>query len=252
MILSKERLYQIIQEEVRKRLFEQEEDYRQMSRRSLVKKMGAGALAAGGFGAAGATLGSALEQDKEARAARRQQMQAAKMEKDSSLSAVLERFEKYINNPAAFRWGRDQESMMMLPGSEKVDDSGLKRGISVLPPSYSIALIALQDRRSQSPRFEKPSQPVDFNDSNAQEAKYNLDNFFSDYPPSYDGRLNPDYLNSSVISQVQGITRIPSGGLERGMVLLDPNLLFATPDYVLPENGLTVEQYYNWLYYNNF
>tara|TARA_B100000927_G_scaffold291527_1_gene294223 strand:- start:4126 stop:5001 length:876 start_codon:yes stop_codon:yes gene_type:complete len=254
MILSKERLYQIIQEEVEKRLFEQEEeDYRQMSRRSLMKKMGAGALAAGGFGAAGATLGSALEQDREARAARRRDIQRISTEEANTLEAKLEEFENYINNPAAFRWAKGEESMMTLPGTIETDDAGIKRGITVLPPSYSIAVIAMMDKRAGNPRFPPPAEQVNFTDSNATEAKYNLDNFFYDFPPSYgDGALNPDYLGTETLTGITGVRKYPASGLERATVLMEPELLLSTPDYILPENGLTIKQYYNWLYYNQF
>ena len=253
MQVLKKRLRQIIEEEVKKRLFEQEDNYRDASRRSFMKKMGAGALAAAGFGAAGATLGSALEQDKEARAARRRDIQRVSTENANTLEAKLEEFENYINNPAAFRWAKGEEGMMTMPGTVETDAAGIKRGITVLPPSYSIAVIAMIDKRAGNSRFPPPTEQVNFTDSNAMEARHNLDNFFYDFPPSYgDGVLNPDYLGTEVLTDITGIRKYPASGLEKGTVLMDPELLLSTPDYVLPENGLTVEQYYNWLYYNQF
>ena len=68
----------------------------------------------------------------------------------------------------------------------------------------------------------------------------------------FDDFQSDDFLPSSVLSGVEGIRSLPSSGLQRGTVIVNPEALLATPDYVLPENGLTVRDYYNWLYYNQF
>ena len=249
MKITPERLRQIIAEEVMARLTEQdeEEEYKKQSRRDLLKTFGRGlaALAGGGLGLG--SLGTAVKKDRGARAARRRELYAANVEKSNTLEAKIKELQDYLNNPAAFRWGKGGESMMQLPGSAQ-NVGGLNRGIDVLPPTYAIAAMVLVDKQNGiSGRFGIPDQQVDFGGSEAspQQIQFNMDTFFDDFQ-------GDDFLDGSVLSNVEGIRRLPSSGLARGIVVPNPELLFATPDYVLPENGMTVKEYYNWLYYNQF
>jgi len=57
---------------------------------------------------------------------------------------------------------------------------------------------------------------------------------------------------NQIFDLVPGIRRLPAQGLERGIVMISPEVLLSDPSYVLPENGMTVRDYYNWLYYNQF
>ena len=57
---------------------------------------------------------------------------------------------------------------------------------------------------------------------------------------------------NDIFDLVPGIRRLPAQGLERGIVMISPEVLLSDPSYVLPENGMTVRDYYNWLYYNQF
>ena len=246
MKITPERLRQIIEEEVKAKLAEQEDDYKAQSRRDFLRNLGKVGAGAAGFGASGGLLGKLVGKEKSARAQRMRDIQAANIEAGNTKAEKIKEFEDYINNTAAFRWGREEESMMQYPGSvQKINR--VNRGIDVLPPSYAIALIALNDKRSGISRFGIPDQQVDFSQNSAspQQIQFNLETFFDDFESG-------DFLPSSVLSGVEGIRRMPSSGLQRGTVILDPEILLSTPDYVLPENGLTVRDYYNWLYYNQF
>jgi len=252
MKITPERLRQIITEEVMARLTEQDddsgyEDYKTQSRRDLLKKFGQGALAAAGGGAAFGPLGALVSQDRGARAARRRELYAANVEESNTLEAKIKELQDFVNNTHAWRWGKGEETMMALPGSEE-KVNGLPSQIDVLPPTYAIAVMVLVDKQNGiSGRFGIPDQQVYLGDSEAspQQIQFNMDTFFDDFQ-------GDDFLDGSVLSNVEGIRRLPSSGIARGILVLNPELLFATPDYVLPENGMTVEEYYNWLYYNQF
>jgi hypothetical protein len=246
MKITPERLRQIIEEEVKAKLLEQDDDYKAQSRRDFLRNLGKVGAGAAGFGASGGLLGKLVGKEKSARAQRIRDIEAANIEAGNTKAEKIKEFEDYLNNTAAFRWGRGEESMMQYPGSVREVD-GVKRGIDVLPPSYAIALVALNDKKIGTSRFGIPQRQVNFSRSAAspQQIQYNLQTFFDDFQ-------SDDFLPSSVLSGVEGIRSLPSSGLQRGTVIVNPEALLATPDYVLPENGLTVRDYYNWLYYNQF
>ena len=52
------------------------------------------------------------------------------------------------------------------------------------------------------------------------------------------------------MSKQSHIDQVPGTGIESEIVMLDPRQLPA--DYVLPENGMTVKDYYNWAYFTKF
>jgi hypothetical protein len=255
MKITPERLRQIIEEEVKAKLAEQEDDYKAQSRRDFLRNLGKVGAGAAGFGASGGLLGKLVGKEKSARAQRMRDIQAANIEAGNSFEGKIEELQDYINNPAAFRWGKGEESMMQLPGSAQ-NVGGLNRGIDVLPPTYAIAAMVLRDKLYGVPdknewegRFGVPDQQVDFGGSfetSPQQIQISLDNFFNKF------KGEGAFLNTTALSDIEGIRRFPSSGLARGVVVPNPSLLFATPDYVLPENGMTVKEYYNWLYYNQF
>ena len=266
MKITPERLRQIIEEEVKAKLAEQEDDYRAQSRRDFLKQMGRGAAALAGGGLGLGSLGTAVKKDRGARAARRRELYAANVEKSNTLEAKIKELQDYLNNTAAFRWGKGEESMMALPDSIEVVNR-LPSQIDVLPPTYVIAAMVLVDKQNGvSGRFGIPDQQVYFGGSGAspQQIQFNLDNFFEMFPfEKYEDedrngkpvtRFNYDeyYLDASVLSNIEGIRRLPSTAFNRGTILPKPEILLATEDYVLPENGMTVKEYYNWLYYNQF
>ena len=136
-------------------------DYKLEASKSFAKKLGVTALVASLLGGFATMLDSGLEQEQVARAQQRAELQAQNIEASQSHDAMVSEFQNYINNPASFRWGRGEENMMQLPNSTQTIN-GLPRGIDVLPPSYSVAIIALNDKQSLTPRFDMPETIVDF------------------------------------------------------------------------------------------
>ena len=249
MNITKEKLKRIIKEEVIKKLLEQDDDISfnppGLSRRNLMKRLGAGGVLATGAG----TLGKALDADKEARAAARLSRTEKQYEKAYSFEEKALEFNEYINNTAAFRWGVGEQSMMQLPNSVEKDKHGIPRGITVLPPSYSIAVLAFNDKLNGQSRFEPPAAQVNFTESaDGESAAKSMDYFFDEFNNSKGSFIDAN----RIFNEVPGIERLPAQGLERGILMVDPQILLSDPEYVLPENGLTVREYYNWLYYNQF
>lgn len=247
MNLSKEKLKRIIKEEVIKKLLEQDDDisFRTpgLSRRDFMKRLGAAGVLATGVGA----LDKMLDTDKEARASAAQERSKKQYQVAYSFEKKVIDFNDYINNTAAFRWGEGEQSMMQLPGSVKKDQSGIPRGITVLPPSYSIAVLAFNDKINSAPRFSPPESQVNFTESaDGSSASESMKYFFDEFNSS-------DFIDAKkIFDEVPGIRKLPAQGLERGIIMIDPQVLLSDPEYVLPENGLTVREYYNWLYYNQF
>tara|TARA_Y100000310_G_scaffold64575_1_gene60070 strand:- start:2825 stop:4018 length:1194 start_codon:yes stop_codon:yes gene_type:complete len=216
--------------------------YRKETRRNFLKQLGKWGAAAGLAGAIGLPLGSAIQKDKEERDTARTQHKEETFNKVNTKEYKEKEFLEYLNNTAAFRWGKGQESMMQIPGSAKTV-GGIKRGIGVLPPSYTIALRALLDKRNGAPIYEPPEQQVSLTQGDGGAAQQNLDTFFEDFEEK-------DFVDYGAAFKISGIKHVPGGGLERGMKMVDPRSI--PPSYVLPENGLTAQEYYNWVYYNQF
>jgi len=251
MKLTEQRLKRIIKEEVIKKLLEQDdfEDYKDMTRRDLLKKGVTTAVALAGIGGVSGLLKHYTDTDKEARAATRQDRAIQAYQKAYSIEEKITDFNEYLNNVAAFRWGRGQESMMQLPEDIPVEVDGIPRGITVLPPSYSLAILAYSDKLNGTPKYGPPLDQVSFTENASGEgADESMEHFFNKF-----GVQKQDYMDANqIFDLVPGIRRLPAQGLERGIVMIPPEHLLSDPSYVLPENGMTVRDYYNWLYYNQF
>ena len=246
MELTKTKLKQIIKQEAIKKLLEQDDDEKfkppGRSRRDFLKGLGAAAAVATG----GRTLSKMVDADKEARASARNKHAEEQYKKAYSFDKKTSEFQEYVNNPAAFRWARGEGSMMQLPEPDlKPDEHGIRRGITVLPASYSIAVLAYNDKRNGRNRFPPPSSQVSFTKSaDGSGASESMKYFFDEFKDSF--------IDANLAFKVPGIQRLPAQGLERGILMVHPEILMSDPEYILPENGLTVKEYYNWLYYNQF
>ena len=233
-------------------------DYKTQVYKSMAKKMGVIMLIASILGGFSTLIKSGLDQKQEAVAAARQEIITQNIEYSGSREGKIEEFQNYVNNTSAFRWGQGNENMMQVPGSVQTIN-GVPKGIDVLPPSYSIAIIALEHKMYGTPgmaegvgQFGTPDQIVNITDGNGEQAKNSLDNFFNEFPINSDG-VGADYVDySNAFDRGVGVNSVPSSGLPRGSVMINPDTLLQKPDYVLPENGLTVQEYYNMLYYGDY
>jgi hypothetical protein len=84
----------------------------------------------------------------------------------------------------------------------------------------------------------------------------NLQTFFSDFSESQMidanqlfGRYGEDHPDAGQRIYPH-VKKMPASGLESRILMLDPRVL--DPNYVLPENGMTVKDYYNWAFFNQF
>ena len=182
--------------------------------------------------------------------------QAINKAKRESMAQKKIELETYMNNPAAFRWGVGGETMMQFPGEEG------RGGTSVLPASYSVIQRVYIDKKNGKPAFGVPNldEIPEMGDEGPPEVgdpDENLKTFFSDFSQSQMvdasttlfGRYEKGHpkVGERIFPHVK---RMAASGLESKILMLDPGAL--DPDYVLPENGMTVKDYYNWAFFNQF
>lgn len=259
MKITEAKLKQIIVEEVVNRLIEQfieeelknmglhedevDDDYEAAKRRARNKKIKDAALATLVGGGAIAGLGDQYTDASKAKSQARAEREAAAEMKAQSMAVKRGELIDYINNTAAFRWGTGGETMMQAPGKTGYG------GTSVLPPSYSVIQQVYFDKMAGKPRYGIPKaeeiRGMGKTDPAVQgNPDDNLASFFSDF----DERYMIDAVN--FMSRQSHIHQVPGTGIESEIIMLDPGEL--SPDYVLPENGMTVKDYYNWAYFGQF
>ena len=136
MRLSEARLKEIIRQEVEFRLIESVldsliveelkkmgineedegfDDYKQAVKATTRRNFLQGAGAALGLGALGLPLGLAQKDAADERSARRDQRRRAGFAERNTREYKEKELLQYLNNTAAFRWGRGNESMMQVP-----------------------------------------------------------------------------------------------------------------------------------------
>jgi hypothetical protein len=259
MKISEHRLRQIVREEVVSRLLEQfieeefhkmglnedevDADYRAAVNRARKKKAKQYALGILGGGSAVLGLGDQYSDASKAKSAARADREAKAEMKAQSQAVKRQELIDYINNTAAFRWGKGGETMMQAPGKRGYG------GTSVLPPSYSVIQQVYFDKMAGKPRYGIPKAEEirgmgKTDPSVAGNPNDNLASFFSDFD---EGKMIDAVRFMSGQSHIH---QVPGTGIESKIVMLDPGKLSA--DYVLPENGMTVKDYYNWAYFGKF
>ena len=268
MQITEARLQQIVLEEVHQRLLEyyvdqeierlisEDDDWKAAKWKARKKKIRDASLGALGLGTVAGALGGEVT-DYEDTVARDYAEKTAEREAEAeSLAKKKQQLETYMNNPAAFRWGVGGETMMQLPGEEGMG------GTSVLPASYSVIQQVYLDKMKGLPRYGIPDledmptmtgeQPPGRGDPDE-----NLQTFFSDFSESQmlDAaatlfrRHEKDHPKAGE-PVYPHVKRMAASGLESKILMLDPRVL--DPNYVLPENGMTVKDYYNWAFFNKF
>lgn len=270
MKITETNLRQIVSEEVHLRLIEyyidqeiealltedEKEDWDAAKWKARKKKLSNAALGALGMGTTFGGLKRASDQYSDAKSAHTA-VQVAQNQADSqSLAQKKIELETYMNNPAAFRWGVGGESMMQLPGEKGFG------GTSVLPASYSVIQQVHHDKKNGTPRYGIPDLDKIPNMTGEQSEGIgdpikNLQTFFSDFSESQMidasatlfGRYGKDHPKSGERIYPH-VKRMAASGLESKILMLDPRAL--DPNYVLPENGMTVKDYYNWAFFNQF
>ena len=269
MKITETNLRQIVSEEVHLRLIEyyidqeiealltedEKKDWDAAKWKARKKKIRDAALGAAALGGGLGGLKYAADQHADIKAADHAERTAEREAERQSMAQKKIELEAYINNPAAFRWGIGGETMMQLPGEEGMG------GTSVLPASYSVIQQVYSDKKNGKPRYGIPnldSMP-DMGDKGPPDVGNpddNLQTFFSDFSESQMvnagqlfGRYGKDHSKAGERIYPH-VKKMPASGLESKILMLDPGAL--SPDYVLPENGMTVKDYYNWAFFNQF
>jgi hypothetical protein len=270
MQISEHRLRQIILEEAPRRIVEyyidqeiealisedEKADWNAAKWRARKKKLRNAALGALGLGTGLGGLKYTTDQYSDAKSADNAEWAAEREADRQSLAQKKIELETYMNNPAAFRWGVGGESMMQLPGEEGMG------GTSVLPASYSVIQQVHHDKKNGTPRYGIPDLDKIPNMTGEQSEGIgdpikNLQTFFSDFSESQMIDASAELFGEYPKGHPQAgqrkyphIKRMAASGLESRILMLHPGEL--DPNYVLPENGMTVKDYYNWAFFNQF
>ena len=256
MNVSEAKLREIVLEEVQSRLVEYyiekelqilfedsddpevqkaREEYRRLTRQG--KKIPAALALALGLGTG--VLNYATQQHADTKAAAQDARVAQNMEKASSDESQFDKFSDQLNNQYRFRWGKGDNAVVFKPGS--------KGKTTVLPPSYSIAVQALQDKKTNAERMEQGLRPferygeIDLDNLRDNERGYegdfeqNIDNFFKTHKGNFINALD-------VVNKHDELKIVPGHGLESRIEMVDPDKISA--DYYLPELGMTAGAYY--------
>lgn len=242
--LTSEQLHQIIKEEIKRELFEQQviEEGIIDSIKDFLKR---NAFPAAVAGIAMAVLGPVYKVTSDAQYERKVQRteQALKNTIESNTKAETQKqFAEYLNNTAAFRWGKGGQRMMI----DEVE------GVAVMPLSFTVAMVAFEDKRKGSvPRFGIPDRLMKLNAEPtvpSEQAERDSNDFFGKFRSEY---IFPFNVTGDVVKKLP--TDIGPGGAY-SVVMVSPAVIEddKMANYVLPENGRTVKEYYNWVYYSEY
>ena len=207
------------------------------ARKASARNAAIGAL---GLGAGIGGLKIAADQYSDSRAAdidRQTQLNIAASETDE---AQFQELVDQINNQYAFRWGKGNDSVVHAPGSEG--------NVTVLPPSYSVMVKVMQDKKANAERMEQGLKPIqrygeldldagiDHGRQYQGDYEENIDNFFQTH--------KGDFVNAmDVVGAHDELQVVPGSGTEQAIIMVNPDSI--SGDYYLPELGMTASDYYN-------
>jgi hypothetical protein len=254
MRLSEARLRQIVLEEVQLRLVEyyidqeiealisedEKADWDAAKWKARKKKIRDASLGALGLGTVAGALGGEVTDYEDTLGAKNAARKAQNMADAATDDARFEKFTQQLNNQYAFRWGKGDNAVVFKPGSG--------RKTTVLPASYSIAVQALQDKKTNAERMELGLRPFE------RYGEIDLDNL-RDSDRSYEGNLEQNidsffkthegnFVNAfDVVSRHDELETVPGHGAESRIEMVHPDKI--SGDYYLPELGMTAADYYN-------
>ena len=241
VVLTSEQLHQIIKEEIKRELFEQ-----QIIEEGVMDFLKRNSFPAITMGLAMAILGpiyiSSANRQEKRRAQRIEQALENTIESNTKVETQKD-FAKYLNTNAAFRWGKGGQRMM-------VDK---KEGMAVMPLSFTVAMMAYEDKaQGNAPRFGIPDKLMKLNAEPTvppDQATKNLDKFFDDFRFAY-------VIAFDVVGDVVETlpTDVGPEGNYYNVAMVDPAAIAdgSLANYILPENARTVKEYYNWVYFSQY
>lgn len=269
MQISEARLRQIIVEEVRNNLVEyytekeiqvlfedsddpevqkDREEYRRLARQG--KKIPAGLALALGLGVGG--LKMATDQHADTLGAQHDARVSQNIDAANTDDAQFKELVKQLNNQYAFRWGKGNDSVVHAPGSDGK--------VTVLPPSYSVMVKVMQDKKMNAERIEQGLEPLQrFGEVDTElRAKdiYQADKASGDFEDK--GDMDKEVSNffkvhkgnfvdaMKVVGAYDELQVVPGSGMEQAIIMVNPDQIDANT--YLPAVGMSAGDYYNLQY----
>ena len=259
MILTESKLRQIVFEEVQLRLLdiyineeldrmfeedEEEEDdvaaWKKRSRDDIARTVKKGAIPALALGLGVGGLNYATDRHADTQAAKHDAMVTQNIAAANTDEAQLEDFADQLNNRYRFLWGKGENTAVYYPGTDGK--------VTVLPPSYSIAVQAFLDKKANAKRMEQGLSPIlrygeiDYENLRPADSDYsgdfeqNVDTFIDEY--------SGDMIDAmAVLKAVPELQVVAGSGTEEAIVMANPASIDS--DYFLPAVGMTAQQYYD-------
>ena len=253
MQIAEARLRQIVLQEVHarllghyidqeiERLISEDEDWKAAKWKARKKKIRDASLGALGLGTVAGALGGEVSDYEDTRAAKNDARVAQNIAAANTDEARLEDFATQLNNRYRFLWGKGDDMAVYYPGT--------KGKVTVLPPSYSLAVQAFLDKKANIERIERGEEPI------MRYGNIDLENLSSlsqvEYQGTPDGNIDKvfdvysgsDMIDAmAVLRAVPELEVVPGSGTEKAIVMLKPGNI--EPGYMLPELGMTAEDYY--------
>ena len=210
------------------------------ARRAKARNAAIGALGMGGiFGG----LKMATDHHRDTKAADTEAAIEDRIAAAESDESQLEDFADQLNNTARYMWGVGDQGAMPVPGTDGK--------ITVLPPSYSVAVRAFLDKKANIERAANGEKPImRYGQLNIEDIPHIGGEY--EYQGAYEDNVKDFfkvYSGSDMVDAMDVLQRVPelqivSGtGTENRIIMVNPNKI--DPNYVLPELGMTAQDYYN-------
>jgi len=269
MKITTTRLKEIIKEEVHTRLVEHytekeiqilfedsddpevqkdREEYRRLARQG--KKIPAALALALGLGTGGLKIATDAHSD--TLAAKSAERVSQNIDAANTDDAQFKELTKQLNNQYAFRWGKGNDSVVHAPGSDGK--------VTVLPPSYSVMVKVMQDKKANADRIEQGLEPIqrfgevdtdlrakDIYRANKDSGDFGergsmgqeISNFFKVHKGEFVDAM-------TVVGSHDELQVVPGSGTEQAIIMVDPDQIDANT--YLPAVGMSAGDYYNLQY----
>jgi hypothetical protein len=261
--ITEAKLKQIVLEEVQVRLVElyvnqeiekimEEEDWETSKRKAKRSGLRKAATAAALAGALGGGLAGQVSDYEDTMAAQTQARTQANIDASQTDDAQFKQLTKQLNNQYAFRWGKGNNSVVHAPGSDGK--------ITVLPPSYSVMVKVMQDKKANAERIEQGLEPIqrfgevdtdlrakDIYQANKASGelgdKGSMDKEISNFFKVHKG----EFVDAmAVVGSYDELQVVPGSGTEQAIIMVSPDEIDANT--YLPAVGMSAGDYYNLQY----
>jgi hypothetical protein len=204
---------------------------------STIKKAAIPALA---LGLAGGGLKYATDDHADTQAAASAERQAQNIAAANTDEARLEDFADQLNNRYRFLWGKGENTAVYYPGTDGK--------VTVLPPSYSIAVQAFLDKKANAKRIDQGLSPIlrygEIDYENLRPAGTDYSGDFEQNVDTFIDEYSGDMIDAmAVLGAVPELQVVAGSGTEEAIVMANPASIDS--DYYLPAVGMTAQQYYD-------